>query len=154
MLRKVFLWGGFVLGIIIVSFPSFILIERIRGFNEIKLKKTEKKRPLSEAEAVKKEKSKVEKKISYPIKTDKGVKFQYKSSTAKKVSVAGTFNNWDGKKGKMSKNAQGIWEAVIPIKPGKYTYKLKADGVWFLDPINPASANDGKGGRVSVLIVE
>lgn len=154
-MKKVLLWSGFVLGIIIISFPSFILVERVREFGGRKSGQTEKKiRHSDSAAPIKTKALKDNSRDSYPKNTDKGVIFRYKSNAAKKVSVSGTFNNWSGKNGTMSKKADGIWEVSIPIKPGKYTYKLKADGIWFLDPGNPASADDGKGGRVSVLIVE
>lgn len=155
MLRKILLWGGFILGIIIVSFPSFILVERVREFNDDNPGRTGKQsKAAAAAVPIKRKNLKDEDAMSYPMNTGKGVVFRYKSSAAKKVSVAGTFNNWSGKSGAMSKKAEGVWEVSMPIKPGRYTYKLKADGIWFLDPGNPASADDGKGGRVSVLIVD
>lgn len=153
MTKKILLWAGFVLGIVIVAFPSLMLVERIRELRTSKPKMV-KEAPVKQ-ESVKKEQNiVVEKKTGYPRMTENGVVFQCKADIAQKVFVAGTFNNWDGRHGVMAKNSEGIWEAALKIKPGRYTYKFKADGVWFLDPQNPVSADDGKGGRVSVLIVE
>lgn len=161
MTKKILLWAGFILGIAIVAFPSLMLVERIREMRESKPKVI--KETPAKPEQVKKEramevpagqKAAVEEKNGYPRITEGGVAFQYKEDTAQKVFVAGTFNNWDGRKGVMVKNAEGVWEAILKINPGRYTYKFKADGVWSLDPQNPVSADDGKGGRVSVLIVE
>ena len=153
MMKKILLWAGFILGIAIVAFPSLMLVERVREMRVAKPKII--KETSSKPEPVREEqKAAVEEKTGYPRLTESGVVFQYKADTAQKVFVAGTFNNWDGRKGVMAKNAEGVWEAILTVKPGRYTYKFKADGVWSLDPQNPVSADDGKGGRVSVLIVE
>lgn len=169
MTKKILLWAGFILGIAIVAFPSLMLVERVREMRVAKpkiikemptkpepVKKERPTRPkeVPVGEVLVGQKAAVEEKTGYPRITESGVVFQYKADTAQKVFVAGTFNNWDGRKGVMTKNAEGIWEAVLTIKPGRYTYKFKTDGVWSLDPQNPVSADDGKGGRVSVLIVE
>jgi len=154
MTKRILLWTGFVLGIIIVAFPSLMLVERIRELR-VSRPKAVKETPVKKQEPPKeKQKAPVEKKVEYPKVTESGVVFQYNADTAQKVFVAGTFNNWDGRKGVMAKNPHGFWEAILKIKPGRYTYKFKEDGVWFLDPQNPVSADDGKGGRVSVLIIE
>ncbi|HAX62157.1 MAG TPA: hypothetical protein DCX95_06380 [Elusimicrobia bacterium] len=164
MTKKILLWTGFILGIAIVAFPSLMLVERVRGMRESKqkvIKETpvkpapvKRERPPRPQEVPVEQKAAIEEKTGYPRITESGVVFQHKADTAQKVFVAGTFNNWDGRKGVMAKNPDGFWEATLKIKPGRYTYKFKADGVWSLDPQNPVSADDGKGGRVSVLIVK
>ncbi|MFA5780034.1 MAG: glycogen-binding domain-containing protein [Elusimicrobiota bacterium] len=161
MMKKILLWAGFILGIAIVAFPSLMLVERVREMRESKpkiIKETpakpgpvKRERP---TEVPVGQKAAVEEKTGYPRITESGVVFRYYADSAQKVFVAGTFNNWDGRKGVMAKNPDGFWEAILKIKPGRYTYKFKADGVWSVDPQNPVSADDGKGGRVSVLIVE
>ncbi|MDD5687793.1 MAG: glycogen-binding domain-containing protein [Elusimicrobia bacterium] len=153
MLKKILLWVGFIIGIVIVAFPSLMLVERIRGFINSKTEETPKQEIAQNVVPVKEENVKISEELTYPKITGDSVIFQYKSDNAQKVFVAGTFNNWDGKKGTMIKNA-GIWSTTVQIKPGKYFYKFKVDGIWYLDPKNPVSADDGKGGRVSVLIVE
>lgn len=157
MTKKVLLWVGFISGIAIVSFPSLMLVERIRELRESKPKQTINKESSPEHGLDRKEQEEifiVEKKARCPEMSKNGVIFQYIADTAQKVFVAGTFSNWDGRCGVMTKNAEGVWEATLKIKPGRYTYKFKVDGIWFLDPQNPVSADDGKGGMVSVLIVE
>ncbi|MDO8733690.1 MAG: glycogen-binding domain-containing protein [Elusimicrobiota bacterium] len=153
MTKKILLWAGFILGIAIVAFPSLMLVERVREMRESK-PKIVKEKPAKPEPVKREDKAAVEERTGYPRITGSGVVFQYKAAAAQKVFVAGTFNNWDGRKGVMAKNPDGFWEAVLTVKPGRYTYKFKADGVWALDPQNPVSADDGKGGRVSVLIVE
>ncbi|MEW6555958.1 MAG: glycogen-binding domain-containing protein [Elusimicrobiota bacterium] len=149
MTKKILLWAGFIIGIVIVAFPSLMLVERIR---KVAVKKGKPKEPIKQEITQKPEP--VKEKSNYPKITENGVVFQYKDDTAQKVFVAGTFNNWDGRQGIMTKNADGVWESILKVKPGRYNYKFKADGNWVIDPQNPVSADDGKGGRVSVLIVE
>jgi len=64
---------------------------------------------------------------------------EYKSKTAKTVSIAGSFNEWCGSEsgnfdpnlGKMEKNESGLWLfSVSDFKAGKYQYKFIVDGKW------------------------
>jgi hypothetical protein len=54
---------------------------------------------------------------------------------AKKVFVAGSFNNWQGSQLRMTKTATG-WEIPLYIAEGTHTYRFVADGKWFADPDN------------------
>jgi 1,4-alpha-glucan branching enzyme len=67
---------------------------------------------------------------------NKKVTFRLKSPKAKKVILAGDFNNWDIKKHTMKKNQQDIWEKSLILPPGKYEYKFLVDGDWVTDPQN------------------
>ena len=65
----------------------------------------------------------------------KKVEFQVTAATGSKVSVAGTFNNWDPAKNPMNDNSEsGHYKSVIAIPPGKHEYKFVVNGEWFLDP--------------------
>lgn len=57
---------------------------------------------------------------------------------ARKVYVAGEFNNWrlDGD-ACLEKDEEGIWRRKIPLPPGRYQYKYYVDGHWVVDPENP-----------------
>lgn len=58
----------------------------------------------------------------------KGVHFAVWAPTAKRVSVVGDFNNWDGRKHQMRVLGEsGIWEIFIPeVQEGnKYKYEIK-----------------------------
>ena len=79
-----------------------------------------------------------------------GVSFSYSDPVAKNVFVAGEFNRWSATANPMRKNQQGIWTATIPLKPGKYLYKLVVDGTWKADPLSPDVDDDGFGGKNSI----
>ncbi|MEO0291864.1 MAG: hypothetical protein ABIM54_02890, partial [candidate division WOR-3 bacterium] len=85
---------------------------------------------------------------------EEGVKFKFFDPSAKKVSLAGTFNNWDKNSSIMRKTEEGFFEIVIPLPPGKYQYKFVIDDTnWKEDPNNPAKTPDGFGGFNSVFIL-
>ncbi|MBI4982367.1 MAG: glycoside hydrolase family 13 [Candidatus Omnitrophica bacterium] len=64
----------------------------------------------------------------------KAVEFKFYSPQAKKVSLAGSFNNWDVKSGLAKKDSKGNWIAKASLKPGRYEYKFFVDGSWTNDP--------------------
>ncbi len=65
-------------------------------------------------------------------------------TNAKKVILAGTFNNWNEHDCVMQKMDYG-WKYVLPLSGGKHHYKFIVDGKWILDPNNSVKeyANDG-----------
>ncbi len=89
-----------------------------------------------------------------PVVTRAGVLFTYNDKFAKRVSVAGTFNNWEKDQYFMSKNQNGIWSIVIQLPRGKYYYKFNVDGIWKYDPENPQKVDDKQGDYKSVLEVK
>lgn len=71
------------------------------------------------------------------------------------VAVAGSFNGW---------SAGADWQmAYVPqkdayvvkhsLQDGSYPYKFVVDGTWVTDPQNPTTADDGFGGKNSVVDV-
>ena len=50
--------------------------------------------------------------------------------------LAGSFNNWDEGKVRLSKTAGG-WEVPVFLSNGTYTYRYIVDGRWMIDPANP-----------------
>jgi len=72
---------------------------------------------------------------------------------AKKVTVAGNFNDWNPDNFVMVKKA-GKWIFPIYLKPGKYTYKFLVDGKWILDPANVLWENNEYGSGNSVLWID
>ncbi|MEN3043751.1 MAG: hypothetical protein ABDH37_00840 [Candidatus Hydrothermales bacterium] len=86
--------------------------------------------------------------------TEHGVRFRFFDIQAKKVCVAGTFNNWDKNANVMEKKEGGFFEIIIPLPPGRYEYKFVIDDhKWKEDPHNPAKVDDGFGGFNSVFIL-
>jgi len=64
----------------------------------------------------------------------KSAEFKLHAPQAKKVSLVGTFNNWDTRKLSAKKDSRGNWEVEVNLKPGKYEYKFFVDGSWLNDP--------------------
>lgn len=73
---------------------------------------------------------------------------------ARRVSVAGSFNNWNNSQIFLSREGDG-WIVHTDLAPGKYLYKFVVDGNnWITDPNNPDTEDDGKGNINSVLTVK
>jgi 1,4-alpha-glucan branching enzyme len=70
--------------------------------------------------------------------------------TAKKVMVAGSFNNWNPNELPMQSTAEG-WKLPMYLRQGTHTYKFIVDDNWILDPENPANQTDESGNINSVL---
>jgi len=68
---------------------------------------------------------------------------------AKRVFLAGNFNNWSTLKGLM-KRTEGGWMIDIKLEPGAYQYKYIVDSRWRTDPNNLLQVDDGGGNVNSV----
>jgi len=71
---------------------------------------------------------------------------------AKRVYVAGTFNNWKKRSLELHKSDEG-WEINLPINPGKHYYKFIVDGNWMTDPNALENETDIDGNLNSVLYI-
>lgn len=85
---------------------------------------------------------------------DGKVIFKLYAPDAKKVSLAGSFNNWNTEADIMKKDEKGFWSIIKILPPGKYQYKYVIDGNWTPDPMNENTADDGYGGKNSVIEIE
>jgi acetyl esterase/lipase len=72
-------------------------------------------------------------------------------SSAKRVTVAGSFNGWDSRHLICGRDG-AQWVCRVDLPSGRYTYKFVVDDDWILDPANPARADDGNGGTGSLLV--
>jgi len=88
-----------------------------------------------------------------PQELKDGVKFVYQGK-AKKVSIAGTFNNWNKAANYLKEEKPGLWSIVLPLSPGSYEYKFIVDGNWITDPANPQKVTDPDGNENSVVKVK
>lgn len=70
------------------------------------------------------------------------ITFKITDSKAKKVSVAGSFNNWNPAANPLTKK-DSTWKTDIYLDPGYYYYKLVVDSNWIPDPSNDWKINDG-----------
>jgi len=58
---------------------------------------------------------------------------------AKRVMLAGDFNNWTPAATPMEvAERPGSWRMRLPLSPGRYRYRLVVDGKWLTDPNNNA----------------
>lgn len=63
-------------------------------------------------------------------------------TTATKVILTGSFNNWNETELLMQKTATG-WQLPYVVAPGNYEYKFIVDGQWMPDPANPFTIGTG-----------
>jgi 1,4-alpha-glucan branching enzyme len=84
------------------------------------------------------------------------VRFTYRPlKRVKSINLVGDFNNWDTSKTPMiDPDRNGIYEVMLPLPPGKYSYKILIDGKKLVaDYAAGVFEDDGNGGRKSVIIV-
>ncbi|MDX2020009.1 MAG: alpha/beta hydrolase-fold protein [Deltaproteobacteria bacterium] len=82
---------------------------------------------------VEKPKKKPDPIVTSPQVSADGVTFRVFAPAAKEVSVAGDFG---GAATPLKKDAEGIWSAMVVIKPGLWGYSFKIDGQTQIDPAN------------------
>ncbi len=71
---------------------------------------------------------------------------------AKKIILAGSFNNWNEKELQMQKTASG-WQLPLYLKNGTYSYKYIVDKEWILDPNSTLDRPDGRGNVNSMMSI-
>ena len=83
------------------------------------------------------------------------VRFVLKAPEAKRVHLAGDFNDWSVEATPLADpDGDGFWSVLLPLKPGRYQYKFLLDGErWIVEPDAPAYQQDGFGGRNSLLVI-
>jgi len=63
--------------------------------------------------------------------------FAARFDEAKKVLLAGDFNNWSPMSTPLvSSDKPGQWITKLPLPPGRYRYRFVVDGKWMTDPYN------------------
>ena len=65
----------------------------------------------------------------------KRIHFEFTSSAAESVSIAGAFNEWQPNATPMIALGQGRWAKDLVLPPGDYEYCLVVDGQWTPDPL-------------------
>lgn len=85
----------------------------------------------------------------FAVKESEVTFFLKNNLQARKVMLAGSFNNWDPDALAMMRTDSG-WITRVKLKPGKYWYKFVADGNWMTDNDNLLRENDGYGNLNSV----
>jgi chromosome partitioning protein len=64
------------------------------------------------------------------------VMFAARFEEAREVQLAGDFNNWSPMATPMRADDRGRWVTALPLRPGRYRYRLVVDGQWRTDPAN------------------
>ena len=82
------------------------------------------------------------------------VRFVLHAPGAKRVTVAGTFNQWDQNAAPLiPAGTDGVWVTTLALPVGQHQYAFVVDGQrWVADPSAPA-VDDGFGRRNSVVAV-
>ena len=93
------------------------------------------------------------KKMKAPSKSNSKVLFEFFAPLSLTVQVAGTFNNWDPKKGNLKKDSQGNWSGSFEIKPGRHEYRFVVDGNWENDQDNNEIVPNNLGTFNNVIVI-
>lgn len=83
------------------------------------------------------------KRVTFTIKADKG----------SKVSVAGSFNDWNHEKTQLKEKAGTFTKSVL-LPKGRYEYKFVVNGIWTVDPDCADWVPNGHGSLNSVINVK
>lgn len=83
----------------------------------------------------------------------KRLQFRLDRPTAKKVSVAGDFNNWNVDTHCMLRDNHGVWKKTVMVLPGRYEYRFFADGKWCNDPSSSAKCPNCFGSQNDFIVV-
>ena len=67
------------------------------------------------------------------VGTKHQVELSFTAPKAKKVCIAGDFNDWNMTLMSLKKSADGTWKIKLKLSPGKYEYKFIVDGMWAQD---------------------
>lgn len=73
---------------------------------------------------------------------------------ASRVSLVGSFNDWDPAATPLRRTPDGMWAAVVSLEPGLHIYAFVVDGTdWVPDPTAPRAPDDDFGKSSSVAII-
>jgi chromosome partitioning protein len=87
--------------------------------------------------------------------TAKGVLFVQPAREAQQVAVAGDFNDWNPSRTPLRRDENlGVWQACVPIPPGRYRYRLVIDGRWIQDPHNATVESNPFGELNNILEIK
>jgi 1,4-alpha-glucan branching enzyme len=84
---------------------------------------------------------------------DRSIEFRLEGLSAREVSIVGDFNQWEPEVHRMRQDKGGVWTQTVTLSPGRYEYRIYADGQWFNDPKNPLRCANCYGSENNVLVV-
>ena len=82
------------------------------------------------------------------------MEFTLAAPNAKKVSIAGQFNDWNTQSMPMKKAKNGLWTIKLKLPLGKCEYKYFVDGSWVNDSACSESVPNSYGTSNSVVTVQ
>jgi 1,4-alpha-glucan branching enzyme len=88
-----------------------------------------------------------------PASGKRACRFEFQSSEANTVCIAGSFNDWQPGAAPMVALGDGRWVKELTLPPGRYEYRLVVDGNWVDDPNAKETAANPHGGMNAVLTV-
>ncbi len=80
------------------------------------------------------------------------VTFQIKADDGSAVYVAGTFNEWNPRKNKLT-GKKCLYSATLLLPKGRHEYKFVVNEAWCVDPDCPAWTPNSVGSLNSVITV-
>lgn len=89
-----------------------------------------------------------------PASCARCVCMEFNHPCANEVCVAGTFNDWHPTATPLNRDGDGRWTKELTLAPGRYEYRLLADGQWIDDPAAKETVPNPFGGFNAVLIVQ
>ena len=90
-----------------------------------------------------------------PLKTLRALNFICQAPQARAVSLVGDFNHWNPTATPLRHDEHlNVWQACIPVPPGRYRYRLVVDGKWTADPYNSYVESNPFGELNNVVEVE
>jgi len=104
----------------------------------------------------------IEKAVRSPEYSDGTVTFRFFTGAARTVQVAGDWNDWgagDAEQGEvlvglMERGEGGVWSRTIELESGRYRYYfIINESRRALDPANPRTTEDPRGGKANLLVV-
>ncbi len=84
----------------------------------------------------------------------KATEFKLYAPQAKRVYLAGSFNNWDTRNLSAKKDSRGNWIVKTSLRPGRHEYKFFVDGSWVNDPRCSGYVSNAFGSQNCVIEVK
>jgi hypothetical protein len=84
---------------------------------------------------------------------DGEVQFAARFDSARRVQIAGDFNNWSSLSTPLMAADTGTWSTRLALPPGRYRYRFVVDGAWTNDPHNPSVETNEYGELNNILEV-
>lgn len=83
------------------------------------------------------------------------VQFELQAPQARRVALAGSFNDWsDSTTFFVQHPESGVWSVTVTLRPGEHEYLFVIDGEsWIPDPDAHAQVDDGFGNLNSMIVV-